>query len=91
VWLVASELEVHSSKCSMSYRRRLKRDLLGTRGCWGLVGVRERSGIYCCGVLAACSTSMSSRPVAMANLIVARTASRFGVHVSGSDRAFPPK
>jgi hypothetical protein len=33
----------------------------------------------------------SSRPVAMANLIVARTASIFGVHVSGSDGAFPPK
>jgi hypothetical protein len=35
LWLVASELEVHSSKCSMSYRRRLKRDLLGHEGCWG--------------------------------------------------------
>jgi hypothetical protein len=57
VWLVASELEDHSSKCSISYRRQLKRDLLGTRGCWGLVGVREWDGIYYCGVLAACSTS----------------------------------
>lgn len=89
VWLVASELEVQSSKCSMSYRRRLKRDLLGARGCWGLVGVREKKWIYCCRVLAVCSTSMSSRPVAMANLIVARTASVFGVHASGSDGAFP--
>ena len=32
VWLVASELEDHSSKCSMSYSRRLKRDLLGHEG-----------------------------------------------------------
>jgi hypothetical protein len=47
----------------------------GTQGCWGLVGIRERNGIYCCGVSIAGSTSMSSRPVAMANLIVARTAS----------------
>ncbi len=82
--LVAGQLEVQSSKCSMSYRRRLKRDLLGTRGCWGLFGFTAVGG-----VLAAFSTSMSSRPVAMANLIVARTASIFGVHVSGSDRAFP--
>jgi hypothetical protein len=73
----------YSSKCSMSYGRRLKRDLLGTRGVLGLVGVREWDEIYCCGVLAAYSTSMSKRPVAMANLIVARTASMFGVHVSG--------
>ena len=34
---------------------------------------------------------MSNRPVAMANLIVARTASIFGVHFSGSDGAFSPK
>jgi hypothetical protein len=32
-----------------------------------------------------------SRPVAMANLIVARTASMFGFHFSGSDGAFPPQ
>jgi hypothetical protein len=34
---------------------------------------------------------VSSRPVAMANLIVARTASMFGFHFSGSDGAFLPQ
>ena len=75
----------------MSYDGRLKRDLLGTQGCWELVGVRKGNRIYCCRVSDACSASMSSRPVAIANLIVARTASIFRVHISGSDRAFPPK
>ena len=32
-------------------------------------------GLYCCGVLAACSTSPFNRPVAIANFIVARIAS----------------
>ena len=42
--LVASGLEVKSSKCSMSYRRRLKRDpARDTRvRARGLVGVGER-------------------------------------------------
>ena len=57
----------------------------------GVIGVRDRNKIYCCGVSAAGSASISSRPVEMANLIVARTASMFGVHVSGSDGAFPLK
>jgi hypothetical protein len=39
----------------------------------------------------ACSTSRSSRLVAIANLIVAWTTSIFSVHVSGSVCAFPPK
>jgi hypothetical protein len=39
-------------------------------------------------VSGACSPSMSSRPVAIANLIVARTAFIFGVYAPGSDRAF---
>jgi hypothetical protein len=61
VGLVAGYLEVQSSKCSMSYRRRLKRDLLGHEGAWWwLVGLREKNGNYCGGVLAACSTSMWS-------------------------------
>jgi hypothetical protein len=51
----------------------------------------RKNGIYYCWVLAAWSISMSSRPVSMANLIVARTASIFGVHVSRSDGAFPPR
>ena len=77
-WLVASELEVHSSKCSVSYLRRLKRDLLGgVRGCCWLVGVRV-GRVYCSSILVGCSVSISSRRVAIANLIVARTASIFG-------------
>ena len=34
VWLVASELEVHPSKCLVSYLRRLKRGLLWNEGAW---------------------------------------------------------
>ena len=34
VWLVASELEVHPSKCLVSYLRRLKRGLLWHEGAW---------------------------------------------------------
>jgi hypothetical protein len=55
-----------------------------------LVGVRVGRGVYYPWVLV-CSVSVSSRPVAMANLIVARTASIFGVHMSGSNSAFPLK
>ena len=93
VWLVASELEVHPSKCLVSYLRRLKRDLLWNEGVWWVSrveGAIRGGGCHCC-VLLACCTSLSSRPVAMANLLVARTASMFGVHFSGSDRLFPPK
>ena len=50
----------------------------GARGCGELVGVREKG----CNLLllwdAACSISISSRHVAMANLIGVRTASIFG-------------
>lgn len=42
-------------------------------------------------MLVACSTSISSRPVVVVNLIVVRTASMFGDHVSRSNGAFPPK
>ena len=47
--LVVSQLEVHSSKCSMSYRRPLKRDLLGHEdaGHWWLVRVKVRKRVYC--------------------------------------------
>ena len=37
------------------------------------------------------SSCGSSRPVAKAYLIVARTAFMLGVHCSGSDAAFPPR
>jgi hypothetical protein len=90
VYGYASELEVYSSKRLMSYGWRLKRDLQGTQRCGGLVGVRERNMVYYCGVLATCSTFMPSCPMAMANLIVARTASIFDVYVSRSDGEFPP-
>lgn len=49
----------------------------------GLVGV---GGVYedCrCGILVKCSMSVSSRPVDIAYLTVARTASMFGAHVVG--------
>jgi hypothetical protein len=36
-------------------------------------------------------SSVSSRLVAMAYFTVARTASIFGAHCSGSDDAFPPR
>jgi len=51
--------------------------LAGDEGAWGgLVG---------------CSGSISSRLVAIAYLIVARTASMFGVHCSRSVGSFPPR
>jgi hypothetical protein len=80
VLLAASRLEVHSSKCPMFYCRRLKQDLLGTRG----RGVKEK-GLRCYCVLTPWSASMSSCPVAMVNLTVARTESIFDVHLFGSD------
>jgi hypothetical protein len=53
---------------------------------------KEKEWNYYYAVLvAACCVSVFSRPVARANLIVARTASIFGVHVSGSDGALPPR
>ena len=56
-----------------------------------VVSYVTRRGNYCCGVLVACSVSVFNRPVAIAYLIVARTASMFGAHFSGSDSALPPK
>ena len=70
VWLVASELEVHPSKCLVSYLRRLKRGLLWNEGAWWVSrvegAIRGGGGCHCCGSLGGC-TSLSSRPVAMAN------------------------
>jgi hypothetical protein len=65
---------------------------LGTRGCvvW-ISQVKKEGWNHNCEVLVAYSTSISSRPVAMAYLTVARTASMFGAHGSRSDGAFPPK
>ena len=37
------------------------------------------------------SGAVLRRPVAIAYFTVARTASMFGVHCSGSDGAFPPR
>jgi len=84
-------LKTSSSKCSVSHLQRLKRDLLWGRGY--KIGSRGGvvKGVYCSLVLVGCPASISSRPVAMANLIVARTASIFGVHVAKSVGAFPPK
>src|SRR5271163_4393701 len=49
VWLVASELEVHPSKCLVSYLRRLKRGLLWNEGAWWVSrvegAIRGRGGV----------------------------------------------
>jgi hypothetical protein len=89
-FVLAGELEDHSSKYSTSYLQRLKQELLG-RESEKLSWFKRIKGEYCCEVLAAGSTSVSSRLVAMANMMVARTASIFSIHVSGSQSAFPPK
>lgn len=54
-------------------------------------GKRKKWDLLLLGVGCLVYLQVSSRPVSMANLIVARTASIFGVHVSGSDGAFPPR
>jgi hypothetical protein len=52
VWLVASELEVHPSKCLVSYLRRLKRGLLWNEGAWwvsrGEGAIRGGVTVVCC-------------------------------------------
>jgi hypothetical protein len=51
--------------------------------------VKKEGWNHSCEVLVAYSTSVSSRPVAMAYLTVARTAFMFSAHGSKSDGAFP--
>jgi hypothetical protein len=98
--LVASVLEDHSSKCSTSYLQQLKQDLLSHEGAWWVSCVREgakqekgdSNESYCCDIwVTVCSTSLSSRPVAIAYLIAVRTALMSGFQFRGSDGAFPPR
>jgi len=93
--LVASVLGDNSSKCSTSYHQRLKQDLLSHEGAWWVSRVNRGGRVNACHAddvwVAVCSTSLSSRPVAIAYLMVVRTASMSGFQFSGSDGAFPPR
>jgi hypothetical protein len=94
--LVASVLGDNSSKCLTSYLQWLKQDLLSHEGAWWVSRVKRGEGktkgrgslnAYHAGNVwvAVCSTSLSGRPVAMAYLMVVRTASISGLQFSGSD------
>ena len=79
---------------SMSYLQRLKRDRWATR----VRGVVKNGGgegalkpLLGAWLAALRSSSLPNRTMAVAYLIMARTASILGVQLYGSDGAFPPR